>query len=262
MLKMNNISKTFHANTVNENCVFKDFNLTINESEFVTVIGSNGAGKSTLFNLMSSTLKVDQGTIEIANKNITNQPEYITAQSIARVYQNPNLNVALEMTVLENISMALHKGNLFNFRRCVKRSTIEKIKGDLVQLGLQLENSLNTKVKYLSGGQRQALCMYMVTLGKPQLLLLDEHTAALDPKSSEFVLNLTNKLVSQKQLTTVMITHNLKNAIETGNRLIMLHKGQVVIDISGKEKQELTIEKLLALFESVKGDISDEALFN
>lgn len=261
MLKLSNISKTFHANTVNENRVFTDFNLEIEQGEFVTVIGSNGAGKSTLFNIINTSLPVDEGNISIDGITVSNQAEYKTAQTISRVFQNPNLNVALDMTVLENISMAINKGHLFNFRRCVKKQTIKQIKEDLVKLGLQLENSLYTKTRYLSGGQRQALCLYMVTLGHPSLLLLDEHTAALDPKSSEFVLDLTKKLVKEKELTTIMITHNLKHAIEIGTRLIMLHKGQIVIDISKEEKQNLTIEKLLALFESVKGDISDEALF-
>ncbi len=261
MLQIKHVSKTFYTNDLESNQIFNDLNLTIEEGEFVTIIGSNGAGKSTLFNLISQNIKIDQGEILIGGKAAHKQNEYHAARSIARIYQNPNLNVALNMTVLENVNLAMNKGKPFNLTWAVKKSLTSQIKKDLESINIGIENNLKTKTKFLSGGQRQALCLYMASLSHPDLLLLDEHTAALDPQSTEIVLAFTKSIVEQKKLTTIMITHNMKQAIEYGNRLIMLHKGQVVIDLKGEEKRQLTVDKLLALFEDIKGEMSDALLF-
>lgn len=261
MLQIKNVSKTFYANDSTGNQIFDQLNLTIEQGEFVTIIGSNGAGKSTLFNLISQNIKLDQGEISLNQVPVHKQNEYHAAKRIARIYQNPNLNVALNMTVLENVCLSMNKGKRFNLTWAVKKNKIEEIKSDLSQINIGIENNIHTKTRFLSGGQRQALCLYMASLSHPDLLLLDEHTAALDPQSTEIVLKFTNDIVKSKQLTTIMITHNMKQAIEYGDRIIMLHKGRVVIDLKGEEKKNLTVEKLLDLFADIKGELSDALLF-
>ncbi|OFI06720.1 energy-coupling factor transporter ATP-binding protein EcfA1 [Clostridium acetireducens DSM 10703] len=262
MLKLQNLCKTFNKNTINEVTLFNDLSLNVNEGDFITVIGSNGAGKSTLLNMISGNIKPDSGTILLKGKNISNMPEHKCMKYIGKVFQNPSHGVASSMTILENMSMAINKGKRFGLQFGINKKNMNYFKEVLSNINLGLEDKLDTKVGLLSGGQRQALCLIMTTLTNPEILLLDEHTAALDPKTSEIVLNITKDIVEKRNLTTLMITHNLKQAISLGNRLIMLHKGNVVLDISGKEKRNLTIEKLLNTFETLNfQDISDKVLF-
>lgn len=264
MLKVNNLCKVFNKNTVNENVVFDNFNLTVNKNDFITVIGSNGAGKSTLLNLISGTLKCDKGSIMLNEKDISNLPEYKRTKNIGRVFQDPSLGTSPSMTILENMSMAYNKGKHFGLTFGIEKKKINYFKELLSQIGLGLENKLYSKVGLLSGGQRQSLALIMAVMSKPKLLLLDEHTAALDPKTSEKINDLTQNIVNKYKITTLMVTHNLNHAIKMGNRLIMLHHGKCILDISGEEKKKLTIEKLLEKFENIKDDdiISDRALFS
>lgn len=264
MLKVNNLCKVFNKNTVNENVVFDNFNLTVNKNDFITVIGSNGAGKSTLLNLISGTLKCDKGSIMLNEKDISNLPEYKRTKNIGRVFQDPSLGTSPSMTILENMSMAYSKGKHFGLTFGIEKKKINYFKELLSQIGLGLENKLYSKVGLLSGGQRQSLALIMAVMSKPKLLLLDEHTAALDPKTSEKINDLTQNIVNKYKITTLMVTHNLNHAIKMGNRLIMLHHGKCILDISGEEKKKLTIEKLLEKFENIKDDdiISDRALFS
>lgn len=264
MLKLIHIDKTFYKGTINEMCLYKDFNITINKGEFVTIIGSNGSGKSTFFNIIAGSLLSDNGSILFEGGNIAYQAEHIRSKRIARVFQDPMKGTAPSLTILENMSMAINKGKPFNLTAGIARNQIESIKLELSKLQLNLEDKINDKVATLSGGQRQALSLLMVTLVQPDLLLLDEHTAALDPKTSELILNLTQRLVSEKSITTLMVTHNLKQAIEVGNRLIMFHKGKIILDLSGQDKSSLTIHDLIDEFNhlSLQNELSDDLLFN
>lgn len=264
MLNIQQLSKTFYPNTVNEKKIFQGLDLTIEEGEFVTVIGSNGAGKSTLLNLISGTLTPDAGVISLLNHEITQLKEYQRTRFISRVFQDPTLGTSPSLTIQQNLSLARNKGKRFGLSFLESRKDIETFKAMVAPLQLGLENQLQTPVGLLSGGQRQALSLIMATLVKPDLLLLDEHTAALDPKTSAKIMDLTNQMVQDSKITTLMITHNLTHAIKYGSRLIMLHEGQIVLDISGHEKQELTPEKLLHQFEQNvhNGSLSDELLFS
>lgn len=264
MLKLIHIDKTFHKGTINEMSLYKDFNITIQKGEFVTIIGSNGSGKSTFFNIIAGSLLPDNGTILFEGQNIAHQAEHIRSKRIARVFQDPMKGTAPSLTILENMSMAINKGKPFNLTAGVTRNQIECIKNELSKLQLDLEEKINDKVATLSGGQRQALSLLMATLVQPDLLLLDEHTAALDPKTSELILNLTQRLVMEKRITTLMVTHNLKQAIEVGNRLIMFHKGKVILDLNGQEKSSLTIHDLINKFNhlTMHDELSDDLLLN
>ena len=264
MLNIQQLSKTFYPNTVNEKKIFQGLDLTIEEGEFVTVIGSNGAGKSTLLNLISGTLTPDAGAIFLLNHEITQLKEYQRTRFISRVFQDPTLGTSPSLTIQQNLSLARNKGKRFGLSFLESRKDIETFKAIVAPLQLGLENQLQTPVGLLSGGQRQALSLIMATLVKPDLLLLDEHTAALDPKTSAKIMDLTNQMVQESKITTLMITHNLTHAIKYGSRLIMLHEGQIVLDINGHEKQELTPEKLLHQFEQNvhNGSLSDELLFS
>ncbi len=264
MLQIQNLHKVFNENTVNENIVFDDFSLTVEKGDFITIIGSNGAGKSTLLNLISGTLKLDNGSILLNSKEINKLPEYECTKAIGRVFQNPSLGTAPSMTILENMSMAYNKGKKFGLSFGIAKSKIPYFKELLSSVGLGLEEKLYTKVGLLSGGQRQALALIMIVMSKPEVLLLDEHTAALDPKTSERINELTNSIVTKEKITSLMVTHNLNHAIQMGNRLIMLHQGKCILDICGEEKKNLTIEKLLEKFEHIKDNdlISDRALFS
>lgn len=264
VLNIQQLSKTFYPNTVNEKKIFQGLDLTIEEGEFVTVIGSNGAGKSTLLNLISGTLTPDAGVISLLNHEITQLKEYQRTRFISRVFQDPTLGTSPSLTIQQNLSLARNKGKRFGLAFLESRKDIETFKAIVAPLQLGLENQLQTPVGLLSGGQRQALSLIMATLVKPDLLLLDEHTAALDPKTSAKIMDLTNQMVQESKITTLMITHNLTHAIKYGSRLIMLHEGQIVLDISGHEKQELTPEKLLHQFEQNvhNGSLSDELLFS
>lgn len=250
MLQINNLQKVFNKDTVNEQVVFRDLSLNINKGDFVTIIGSNGAGKSTLLNLISGSLPIDNGSIILEGKEISALPEYKRTKFIGRVFQNPTLGTSPSMTILENLSMAYNKEKAFNLTACVNKKNIGFFKEMLSELSLGLENIIDTKVGLLSGGQRQALSLLIATMSNPELLLLDEHTAALDPRTSENIIEMTKKTVIGKNITTLMVTHNLSHAINTGNRLIMLHRGEVIVDVSDKEKSNLTIPKLLDLFKN------------
>ena len=253
MLEIKNISKTFNAGTINEKMALNNVSLTLNDGDFVTVIGGNGAGKSTLLNAIAGTWLVDEGSIIIDGINITKLPEHKRAQYIGRVFQDPMMGTAATMQIEENLALAKRRGKKRTLKVGITPAEREEYKKVLKTLDLGLEDRLTAKVGLLSGGQRQALTLLMAALQKPKLLLLDEHTAALDPKTDAKVLATTEKIVTRDQLTTVMITHNMKDAIAHGNRLIMMYEGRIVVDISGEEKKNLTVEYLLQLFEKASG---------
>lgn len=253
MLKITDLHKTFNAGTVNEKKALNGLNLTIEEGEFVTVIGGNGAGKSTLLNAISGVWKPDWGTIEVDGIDVTDMPEHKRAQFLGRVFQDPMKGTAPDMEIAENLAIASKRGLKRKFRRGVTKTGRKYYKELLATLELGLEERLSTKVGLLSGGQRQAVTLLMATMNHPKLLLLDEHTAALDPKTASKVLYLTDKIVKENNLTALMITHNMHDAIAYGNRLIMMHEGEILIDVKGEEKQNLTIEQLLKLFEANSG---------
>ncbi|MFR9020080.1 MAG: ABC transporter ATP-binding protein [Fusobacterium sp.] len=261
MLSLNSIGKTFLSELGSKKEVFKNLNLQVNKGEFVTVIGSNGAGKSTLLNLVMGSIEPDCGTISLDDKDITNIELYKKNSFISKVYQNPSLGTAPSMTVFENLSMADNKGKSFNFTMGLNKKRREYYRTLLKELGLGIEEQMDTEVGLLSGGQRQCLALLMVTLNKPKLLLLDEHTAALDPKTSKIIMDKTDEIVRKNEITTLMITHNLQDAITYGDRIIMLHNGNIVLNVSGEEKKNLTPEKLLEKFQTVKGNINDKDLF-
>ncbi len=257
MLEIKSISKTFNPNTVNEKIALSGLSLTLNDGDFVAVIGGNGAGKSTMLNAVAGVFSVDDGQILIGGQDVTYLPEFKRAALIGRVFQDPMMGTAASMGIEENLALALRRGQPRTLRWGITAKERERYRELLATLDLGLEHRLTSKVGLLSGGQRQALTLLMATLKKPKLLLLDEHTAALDPKTAAKVLDTTKKIIERDQLTTLMITHNMKDAITHGNRLAMLYEGRVVIDIAGEEKKKLTVEKLLDMFGRVSG--SDEA---
>ena len=257
MLEIKNIWKTFNAGTVNEKQALRGVSLTLNDGDFCTVIGGNGAGKSTLLNAVAGTYPVDAGTISLGGVDVTRLPEHKRAKYIGRVFQDPMLGSAPTMQIEENLALAARRGKSRGLRWGITKTEREEYIQRLKILDLGLEERLTSKVGLLSGGQRQALTLLMATLIKPQLLLLDEHTAALDPKTAAKVLDATDRLIAKDHLTTLMITHNMKDAIAHGNRLIMMYEGRIVIDVSGEEKKKLTVPQLLELFSKVSG--SDEA---
>ena len=257
MLEVKQIWKTFNAGTVNEKQALRGISLTLNDGDFCTVIGGNGAGKSTLLNAVAGTFPVDAGSISLGGVDVTKLPEHKRAQYIGRVFQDPMLGTAPTMQIEENLALAARRGKSRGLRWGITKTEREDYIQRLKILDLGLEERLTSKVGLLSGGQRQALTLLMATLIKPQLLLLDAHTAALDPKTAAKVLDATDRLVAKDHLTTLMITHNMKDAISHGNRLIMMYEGRIVIDVSGEEKKKLTVPQLLDLFSKVSG--SDEA---
>ena len=257
MLEIRDIYKTFNPGTVNEKRALNGVSLTLNDGDFVTVIGGNGAGKSPLLNAGPGVWSVDAGSILIDGQEVTRLPEHKRAKYIGRVFQDPMMGTAATMQIEENLALAARRGESRTLRSGITRGEREKYRELLKILDLGLENRLTTKVGLLSGGQRQALTLLMATLKRPKLLLLDEHTAALDPKTAAKVLETTEKIVSRDQLTTLMITHNMRDAIAHGNRLIMMYDGKIVVDVSGEEKKKLTVEDLLAKFGQASG--SDEA---
>ena len=264
MLKINQLSKVFNPNSINENKVFDKLSVEIDKGDFVTIIGSNGAGKSTLLNIIAGSIEQDSGTIYIDGENVSSKEEFYRCKEIGRVYQNPSFGVAPKMTILENLSLADNKGKKYGLSLGINKKRIEVYKELLKELNLGLEDKLYNKVELLSGGQRQALTMLMAVMSNPKLLLLDEHTAALDPKTSEKIMEITKKIVKERGITTLMVTHNLKHAIDSGNRLFMMHRGNIVIDAKGKEREELdSTDKLMQLFEKVhiKDELSDRTLF-
>ena len=256
MLKIENVVKVFNPGTINEKVALNGLNLHLKEGEFVTVIGGNGAGKSTMLNAVAGVWEVDAGKILIDDVDITHLPEYKRAKYIGRVFQDPMMGTAATMQIEENMALAARRGQHRTLRRGITKAEREEYREQLKILDLGLEDRMTAKVGLLSGGQRQALTLLMATLQKPKLLLLDEHTAALDPKTASKVLEATEKIVKRSGLTTMMITHNMRDAIQYGNRLIMMYNGRIAVDVSGEEKKNLTVPQLLALFSQASG--SDE----
>jgi putative tryptophan/tyrosine transport system ATP-binding protein len=257
MLEIKNISKTFNVGTVNQKTALYNLSLTLNEGDFVTVIGGNGAGKSTLLNAVAGTWFVDSGSISIDGVDVTKMPEYKRAKLLGRVFQDPMLGTAATMRIDENLALANRRGKVRGLGSGITAAEREGYKEILKSLDLGLENRLTSKVGLLSGGQRQALTLLMATLKKPKVLLLDEHTAALDPKTAAKVLAKTDEIIETNNLTTLMITHNMKDAIAHGNRLIMMDNGKIILDISGEEKKRLTVEDLLERFALASGSEMD-----
>ena len=253
MVKITKLEKTFNPGTVNAKTALNGVNLHLNPGDFVTVIGSNGAGKSTLLNAIAGVWKPDYGSIEIDGVDVTNMPEHKRARFLGRVFQDPMKGTAPDMEIAENLAIASKRGIRRRFVRGVKKADRAYYRELLKTLDLGLEDRLSTKVGLLSGGQRQAVTLLMASMNKPKLLLLDEHTAALDPKTAAKVLEITDKIVTENRLTTLMITHNMKDAIAHGNRLIMLQEGRIIVDVEGEEKQKLTVEDLLKLFAQASG---------
>lgn len=254
MLEIKNVKKTFNKNTINEKKALNGINLQLNEGDFVTVIGGNGAGKSTTLNMIAGVYPIDSGRIEIDGVNISRYPEYKRAQYIGRVFQDPMMGTAAGMEIQENMALAYRRGKGRGLAWGIRQSEKSYYQEALKKLDLGLENRMTNKVGLLSGGQRQALTLLMATLQKPKILLLDEHTAALDPKTAKKVLEITEEIVGEQNLTTMMITHNMKDAIQIGNRLIMMHEGKIIYDISGEEKNQLEVEDLLRKFEEASGE--------
>ena len=262
MLKLDNICKTFNKGTINEKKALAGLSLHLEPGDFVTVIGGNGAGKSTMLNAVAGVWPVDSGRIILDGVDVTALPEHKRAGYIGRVFQDPMMGTAATMGIEENLALAKRRGKRRTLMPGIKRAEREEYRELLKTLGLGLENRLTSKVGLLSGGQRQALTLLMATLIKPKLLLLDEHTAALDPKTAAKVLSATDRIVGKDHLTTLMITHNMRDAIAHGNRLIMMHDGRIILDIRGAEKQKLTVEDLMHEFEKISGEAfaSDKAL--
>jgi len=262
MLQLKNIHKTFNLGTINEKKALNGVDLVLNEGDFVTVIGGNGAGKSTTLNAIAGVWPIDEGSILIDGVDVTGLPEHKRAKFLGRVFQDPMTGTTATMQIEENLALAARRGKRRGLGWGITAEEKKEYKELLKMLDLGLEDRMTSKVGLLSGGQRQALTLLMATLQKPRLLLLDEHTAALDPKTAAKVLELTDKIVSENNLTTIMITHNMKDAIAHGNRLIMMHEGKVILDIGPEEKKKLTVEDLLQKFEDVSGEefASDKAL--
>lgn len=261
MIKVGELQLTFNQGTPIENHVLRGLNLNISEGEFVTIIGSNGAGKSSLLNVISGDLLSDSGSVIINRKNVTRWPAWKRAGLVARVFQDPMIGTCENLTIEENLAIAYNRGHSFTLSPALNRKLRTIFKERLATLNLGLENRLSDMMGLLSGGQRQAVSLLMSTLQPSKILLLDEHTAALDPKTAQFVLELTDQIVSKNHLTTMMVTHSMKQALEYGNRTVMLHQGQVVLDVSGEERTKLTVNDLLAMFEKTRGEkVTDDAL--
>ncbi len=257
MLKIIDVHKTFNAGTINEKKALTGVNLTLNEGDFVTVIGGNGAGKSTLLNMIAGVYPVDSGQILIDEIDVTKSPEYKRAKYLGRVFQDPMTGTAADMQIDENLAIAGRRGLARTLKSGVTKKEREQYRELLKELDLGLEDRLTSKVGLLSGGQRQALTLLMATLRRPKLLLLDEHTAALDPKTASKVLDMTNKIVAKNNLTTLMITHNMSDALRIGNRLIMMNSGKIIFDVEGEEKKKLTTADLLEKFKISSGEELD-----
>ena len=251
MLELQHIHKYYNPGTVNEMCLFEDFNLSIKKGQFVSVVGSNGSGKTSMLNIVCGSINPDSGKILIEGQDITKEKEYRRLRRIGRVYQNPAMGTCPNMTILENMSLADNKGKPFNLLPGTNRQRVDDYRESLKSLGLGLEDKMNVKVGVLSGGQRQAMALLMSTMTPIEFLILDEHTAALDPKTAEVIMELTDKVVKEKKLTTIMVTHNLRYAVEYGDRLLMMHQGQAIMDKAGKEKKEIQIDDILEKFNAI-----------
>ncbi|OUP50589.1 ABC transporter ATP-binding protein [Lachnoclostridium sp. An181] len=251
MLELKGIHKYYNPGTVNEMCLFDNFDLSVQKGEFISIVGSNGSGKTSLLNIICGSIPVEAGTIKLEGKDITREKEFKRNRRIGRVHQNPAMGTCPNMTILENMSLADNKGKFFGLSRGTNKTRIDAYKESLRQLGLGLEDKLNVKVGSLSGGQRQAMALLMSTMTPIDFLILDEHTAALDPKTADLIMELTDKIVREKQLTTIMVTHNLRYAVEYGTRLMMMHQGECILDKKGKEKEEVSVDTILSLFNEI-----------
>lgn len=251
MLELLHIDKYYNPGSVNEMCLFQDFNLSIPEGQFVSVVGSNGSGKTSMLNLICGSIGADAGKICVNDSDITSQKEYMRHKKIGRVYQNPAAGTCPGMTVLENLSIADKKKTGYGLGRCVRKERRQEYREMLADLGLGLEDKLETRVGVLSGGQRQVLALLMATMTPIDFLILDEHTAALDPRTAEIVMQLTDRIVREKKMTTVMVTHNLRYALEYGDRLLMMHQGKIVLDKTGEEKKMLDVEDIMGIFNRI-----------
>lgn len=251
MLELKNIYKYYNPGTVNEMCLFKGFNLTVKDGEFLSVVGSNGSGKTSMLNIICGSIPVESGNILLDGRDITNAKEFKRNEKIGRVYQNPSLGTCPSMTILENMSLADNKGKRFGLGRGVNKHRVEYYRELLRPLNLGLEDKMHVKVGSLSGGQRQAMALLMSTMTPIEFLILDEHTAALDPKTAEIIMELTDKIVKEKHLTTIMVTHNLRYAVDYGSRLLMMHQGKSVIDCASEEKAAMSIDDILEKFNEI-----------
>lgn len=251
MIELKNINKLYNPGTVNEMCLFENLNLTVQEGEFVSVVGSNGSGKTSMLNIICGSIPIDSGSIHINGSNITSMPEHKRLRKIGRVYQNSSMGTCPNMTILENMSLADNKGQSFNLSKGTNKKRVEYYREILRTLNLGLEDKMNIPVGSLSGGQRQAMALLMATMTPIEFLILDEHTAALDPKTADLIMQLTDQVVKEKRLTTIMVTHNLRYAVEYGNRLIMMHQGEAILDKAGAEKDAVAIEAILEKFTEI-----------
>lgn len=251
MLKLTDICKTYNLGTVNETTLFTNFNLEVKKGEFISVIGSNGSGKTSILNMICGSIPVDSGTISVQEKDITRMKEYQRSKFIGRVFQDPAKGTCPSMNILQNMAMADNKGKLFNLSAGINKKRISYYQEQLSRLKLGLEDKLYVKVGALSGGQRQAMALLMSTMTPLDFLILDEHTAALDPKTSEIIMELTDELIREKQLTTLMVTHNLRHAVEYGNRMIMMHQGGIVLDYDEAKKKQTKVEDVMGIFNNI-----------
>ncbi|MFD1403517.1 ABC transporter ATP-binding protein [Robinsoniella peoriensis] len=251
MLELKNINKYYNPGTINEMCLFENFNFEVKQGEFVSVVGSNGSGKTSMLNIICGSIDIDSGSILMNGKDITSARDFKRHQRIGRVFQNPSMGTCPTMTILENMSLADNKGKKYNLKPGINKKRIDHYRDSLRQLNLGLEDKLDVKVGALSGGQRQAMALLMSTMTPIEFLILDEHTAALDPKTAEIIMELTGQLVKEKNLTTIMVTHNLRYAVEYGNRLIMMHQGNVILDKKGNAKEITEVEEILDLFNEI-----------
>lgn len=251
MLELKGIDKYYNPGTVNEMCLFQDFNLKLEKGEFLSVVGSNGSGKTSMLNIICGSIPIEKGQVFVGGRDITKEKEYRRNRKIGRVYQNPAMGTCPSMTILENMALADNKGKLYGLSRGTNKARIGYYKEQLAQLGLGLEDKAEVKAGSLSGGQRQAMALLMSVMTPIEFLILDEHTAALDPKTAELIMELTDKIIKEKNLTTIMVTHNLRYAVEYGDRLIMMHEGKIILDKKDGEKQKMQIDDILKLFNEI-----------
>lgn len=251
MLELVNITKNYNPGSVNEICLFRDFHFKVEDGEFVSIVGSNGSGKTSMLNIICGSIDIDYGKIIVNGEDITRQKDFIRQRKIGRVYQDPSKGTCPGMTILENMSIADNKGKSYNLGRGVNKIKIDYYRDLLRPLNLGLEDKMSIQVGSLSGGQRQALALLMATMTPIDFLILDEHTAALDPKTAEIIMELTDQIVQEKKITTIMVTHNLRYAVEYGNRLVMMHEGTVILDKSGEEKKRIQIEEIMGIFNKI-----------